>query len=200
MEFESGAFTASALTDSNGEAGLSHPTGSTTVVVAGDALTYSDSEGSNALTRIKGGDIPLVGAWQYGEGRAIDSRILVFLPSGIYFEAQEFGQQLGMEKGSYTWDQETGIFDVTVLVDTDEVLAFSNEREGFRISVRDDELMIYDGDQEWRLYLVDPTTVGYPVPQVTHWRFVKGKDHFQNRTTPPQSQRRGACSSRWKRR
>jgi len=178
---ESGAFTASALTDSNGEAGLSHPTGSTTVVVAGDALTYSDSEGSNALTRIKGGDIPLVGAWQYGEGRAIDSRILVFLPSGIYFEAQEFGQQLGMEKGSYTWDQETGIFDVTVLVDTDEALAFSNEREGFRISVRDDELMIYDGDQEWRLYLVDPTTVGYPVPQVTHWRFVKGKDHFQNR-------------------
>jgi len=178
---ESGVFAASALTDTNGGAGLSHPTGSTMVVVVGDTLTYSDSEGSNALTRIKGDESPLVGAWQYGEGRAIDSRALVFLPNGIYFEAQEFGQQLGMEKGSYTWDQETGIFDATVLVDTDEALAFSNERERFSISVRDDELIILDGDQEWRLYLVDPTTVGYPVPQVTHWRFVKGRDHFQNR-------------------
>ncbi len=178
---ESGVFTASALTDANGEAGLSHPAGSTTVVVAGDTLTYSDSEGSNALTRVEGGDSPIVGAWQYGEGRAIDSRALVFLPNGIYFEAQEFGAQAGMEKGSYTWDQETGNFDASVLVDTDEALAFSNELEGFRISVRGDELLIFDGDQEWRLYLVDPTTVGYPVPQVTHWRFVKGKDHFQNK-------------------
>ena len=105
---ESGVFAASALTDTNGGAGLSHPMGITMLVVVRDALTYSESEGSNALTRIKGGESPVVGVWQYGEDRAIDSRARVFLPNGIYFEAQEFGQQLGMDKGGYIWDQETG--------------------------------------------------------------------------------------------
>ncbi len=177
---ESGVFTASVLTDANGEAGLSHPAGSTTVVVAGDTLTYSDSEGSSELTRVRGNASPIVGAWQYGEGRAIDSRALVFLPNGTYFEAQEFGVETGMEKGSYLWDESNGDFEATVLVDTNEVLAFSNERYGFKVSIEGDELLIFDGDQEWRLYLVDPTTVGYPVPQVTHWSFSKERKHFQN--------------------
>jgi len=176
-----GAFTASVLADGNGQAGLSHPAGNTSVEVNGSALTYTDSEGSTVLTRVEGAGSPIVGAWQFGEGRAIDSRILVFLPSGIYFEAQEFGVETGMEKGRYVWDPTTGVFEATVLLDTNAILAFSNELDGFKIHIQADEMLIFDDDQESRLYLVDPTTEGRPIPQVTRWKFVKGREHFQNK-------------------
>lgn len=184
---QTGAFTASPRLDTNGEVGLSHPVGSVTVTVSGDSLTYADGEGNSMLTRIESDGHPLVGAWQYGEGRPFDSRALVFLPNGVYFEAQDFGVETGMEKGSYDWNEVNGSFEVEVRVDTNETLAFSNELNGFEISVQGDEMLIFDGDQEWRLYLVNPTTVGYPVPQVTHWKFVKGRDHFQNKNNaaPP---------------
>jgi hypothetical protein len=49
-----GAFAATALTDTNGQWGLSHPKGTTTVTIAGDLMTLTDSlEGSSVLARVK---------------------------------------------------------------------------------------------------------------------------------------------------
>jgi len=47
-----GAFTATAIVDTNGEWGLSHPQGSFTVTVNGNALTISDNEGPHTATRV----------------------------------------------------------------------------------------------------------------------------------------------------
>jgi hypothetical protein len=47
-----GAFTAAALTDTNGTWGLSNPSGSVTVTVSGDTLTYTDGSGPVTYTRV----------------------------------------------------------------------------------------------------------------------------------------------------
>jgi hypothetical protein len=47
-----GAFTAVALTDTNGTWGLSNPSGSVTVTVSGDTLTYTDSSGPVTYARV----------------------------------------------------------------------------------------------------------------------------------------------------
>ena len=181
---QTGAFSVSVEQDANGEAGLSHPAGSTTISVSGNILTYSDSEGSRDLPRvIDEQQYPIVGGWQFGEAAAFDSRALVFLPNGVYFEVQvsDFLEEPdGIEKGTYTWNQGSGAFSATVGIDTNGKSGFSHPIEGFNISIVGDEMLIRDDDQEWRLYLVDPTTPGVAVPQVTQWRFVKQRDHFQS--------------------
>ncbi|MDG2170046.1 MAG: hypothetical protein P8L44_19225 [Opitutales bacterium] len=48
----SGIFLVSVEQDANGEAGLSHPNGNTTVSISNNQLTCSDSEGSIVLTRV----------------------------------------------------------------------------------------------------------------------------------------------------
>lgn len=47
-----GAFTAAALTDTNGTWGLSNPSGSVTVTVSGNSLTYTDGSGPVNYTRV----------------------------------------------------------------------------------------------------------------------------------------------------
>lgn len=182
---QTGSFSAAQTLDRNGETGLSHPNGLTTVSVSGDTLTYTDSEGSSILTRVRSDSNPLVGAWQYGESSPLDSRALVILPNGIYFEAQNFGQLKGMEKGRYLWEEGTGLFEAEILVDTEVSLAFSDQVDEFEIRIQADELLIVDEDREWRLYSVAPTTVGFPVPAVTDWHFVKSRAHFQNTNDEP---------------
>jgi len=65
----------------------------------------------------------IVGAWQFGDGAPNESGVLVFQASGAYFHAEDIpdgqpSEQDGMEKGTYTWNPETGVLDITVLVDT----------------------------------------------------------------------------------
>lgn len=181
---QSGAFVVSIEQDANGEAGLSHPDGSTTVTVSSNQLTYSDSGGSTVLTRvIDEQQYPIVGGWQFGEGNAFGSRALVFLPNGVYYEAQVTGPQGepdGIEKGTYTWNQQTGDFTATVGINTNGTVGFSDPLDSFNIRIVGDEMLIHDNHQEWRLYLVDPNTPGMAVPQVTHWSFTKSRIHFQS--------------------
>lgn len=190
---ETGAFVASVGADSNGDAGLSHPVGSVTVMVSGNTLTYADSEGSTPLTRVFDPDDSLVGAWQYGEGRPDFSSVYVFLANGVYFHAVDTTTFVsgsdGMEKGSYIWNQSTGDISATVSVDTNGEEGLSDPESVFSLSVIADELAIRDGNEETLLYLVLPNTPGQAVPQVTHWSVLKGRDHFQaaNNKAPPVS-------------
>lgn len=186
----SGILVASPIEDLNGETGLSHPAGSTTVSVSGDTLTYTDNEGSSVLSRVKDPSNKLVGAWQFNEAAVFDSGVIVFLQSGVFFAAQTNVPQAnpnGIEKGTYQWDAATGALSTNISIDTNGSSGLSDPLFGFTTEINDDELVIWDGYNEWRLYLVDPVTPGIAIPSVTHWRFVKGKDHVQNmdNTAPP---------------
>ncbi len=185
-----GAFQASPIEDLNGETGLSHPAGSTTVSVSGNTLTYTDNEGSSDLTRVTDPGNRLVGAWQFNEAGDFDSGVIVFLPNGVFFAAQTNVPQAnpnGIEKGTYQWDSESGSLTTDIEIDTNGTSGLSHPLFGFNTEINDDELIIWDGDNEWRLYLVDPSTPGIAIPSVTHWRIVKGRDHVQNmdNTAPP---------------
>ena len=52
MDPATGAFTATVLVDTNGMAGLSNPTGSVTVTVSGDTLTYTNLSGPGTAQRV----------------------------------------------------------------------------------------------------------------------------------------------------
>ena len=64
----------------------------------------------------------LVGAWQFGDGAADDSGVLVFLSNGTYFHGQDSvadGTGVdGMERGTYTWNESTGAFTATPMANS----------------------------------------------------------------------------------
>lgn len=181
---QTGAFSATPVFDGNGTVGLSHPSGSVTVTIAGNVLTYTDGEGSTALPRVDHMNGSLVGAWQFGEGSSYESRALVFMPNGVYWDAQKMDPQIspdGIEKGTYSWNEATGRLSVSIGIDTNGSVGFSDPIDGFTARVSDDELVINDNGLEWRVYLVDPNTPGRSQSAVTEWSVVKRRDHVQNK-------------------
>ena len=114
-----GAFSATPIVDTNGDWGLNDPLDS--VIVNGDKITFTDSEGSEVFDRVFSPTSSIVGAWQWGNGAAGESGVLVFLPNGIYFEAEDLPDEEdsdGMERGTYIWNETTGAFSATPIVDT----------------------------------------------------------------------------------
>jgi len=59
----------------------------------------------------------IVGAWQFGDGAANNSGVLVFQANGVYFHAEDTvatpDWQDGVERGTYIWNAETGAFIAT---------------------------------------------------------------------------------------
>jgi hypothetical protein len=115
-----GALTATPIVGTNGEIGLSHPIGSFVLTIDENILTAGDNEGSQLLSRVASQSV--VGAWQFGDGRANGSGVAVLLDNGIYFviddTAGENGELDGVERGSYVLDGVTGEFTATSMVDT----------------------------------------------------------------------------------
>ena len=112
-----GAFTVTTVQDLNGDTGLSAPNGISgiTFTISGDTATFTIPDGGPfILTRVTGAS-PIVGAWSFGNAAlANDSGVLVFLPNGVYFLAQDGppGDPScpdGIEHGTYTWNPTTGL-------------------------------------------------------------------------------------------
>ena len=93
----------------------------------------------------------LVGAWQFGDGAADDSGVLVFLSNGTYFHGQDSvadGTGVdGMERGTYTWNESTGAFTATPIVDTNGEFGLSHPIGSFVFTVNGDVLTVVDNSE-----------------------------------------------------
>jgi hypothetical protein len=87
-----GAFTSATIQDLNGDTGLSNLNGVSgiTFTISGDSGTLTlAGAGSVSATRVTGAS-PIVGAWSLGNAALADSSgVVVFLPNGVYFEAED---------------------------------------------------------------------------------------------------------------
>jgi len=76
------------------------------------------ADGPVSFTRVAGAS-PIVGAWSYGNAaRENDSGVIVFLPNGVYFMAEDGDStpatgdptgRDGIEHGTYSWNPATGV-------------------------------------------------------------------------------------------
>ena len=141
-----------------------------TIVDPLDGQTYLGQADPSSTTN------PIVGAWQYGDGAANDSGVVVFLNNGIYFHAEdtvESGVDFdGMERGDYTWDETTGELDALAIVDTngEEGLSESRFSNSFTATIAGDSLVINDDGERFTLGRVFSTTN----PIVGGWQFGDG--------------------------
>ncbi len=146
------------------------------VTIIGNELTATDTDGGKTFTLVEGDNLPpfIVGAWQFGNGSANDSGVVVFLPNGIYFfaedteaDAEEFD---GMERGTYEWNQETGAFIATPIVDTSGTTGFNDPFDS--VTIEGDELTLSDSDGSETLTRVVQTAFN---PIVGAWQIGNGK-------------------------
>ena len=116
-----GAFTVTTLQDLNGDTGLSglNSVSGVTITISGDTATATvPGEGSTTVSRVTGAS-PIVGAWSLGNAAVSNSSgVLVLLPNGAYFEAEDGDSSPttgdpnghdGIEHGTYTWNSITGV-------------------------------------------------------------------------------------------
>jgi len=115
-----GALAITTIQDLNGDTGLSNLNGvsGVTFTVAGDTATITLAGGGSVSGSRVTGTSPIVGAWFLGNAAVANSSgVLVFLPNGVYFEAEDGDSspvtgdpsgQDGMEHGTYTWNPTTG--------------------------------------------------------------------------------------------
>ena len=114
-----GAFTSATVQDLNGDVGASNLNGVTgvTATILGDTLTFVTGTEPVVFRRVRGAS-PIVGAWRQGNvGLPNDSSVVVFLPNGVYFEADDGDSsptgdpsgQDGIEHGTYSWNPTTGL-------------------------------------------------------------------------------------------
>jgi hypothetical protein len=113
-----GALTVTTIQDLNGDTGLSNLNGMSgvTFVVSGDAATITIPGGGQVSGTRVTGTSPIVGAWTLGNpALANDSGVVVFLPNGVYFEAEDGDSASdpsghdGIEHGTYAWNPITGL-------------------------------------------------------------------------------------------
>ena len=154
---QSGALTINTIQDLNGDTGLSNISGvpGITFVVSGDTATIT-VPGSSAIsgTRVTGAS-PIVGAWGGANAAPDDSGVLVFLPNGVYFMADD-GDSIsdpsghdGIEHGTYSWNAATGVITSATTpapyVDTNGKWGLSDSHGTIRISPDLLTLTIADG-------------------------------------------------------
>ena len=114
----------------------------------------------------------IVGAWYFGDTRADDSGVVVFLDSGHYFHivnADVFdapGGFDGFERGTYTWNPATGAFAATTLYNGDGDLGLSglSGLSGLVATVSGDTLRVVVPDE-----IVTLNRVIGPNPIVGAW-------------------------------
>lgn len=110
---QTGALSFVTVLDTNGENGVSAPGGASGfhLSVAGEtAIVVTPGSQSLLFTRVTS-SIPIVGGWLLGNpSQPNASGVVVFLPNGVYFLAQdaEVGATDGIEHGTYSWNEETG--------------------------------------------------------------------------------------------
>ena len=178
-----GAFSARTLVDTNGEGGLSHPAGKTSVSINGNTMTYNvQGEGSFKFSRVVNTDSPIVGSW-FIPGKNIT---VTFLANGTYFHCEEtndapFGFD-GMEFGTYQWTRKSGAFSVNTLIDTNGDVGLNNNRSGATVSVNGNSLNVMEDGETFTLQRIttNPTPLAEPVFEV-----IKFENHVQRSKSTP---------------
>ncbi|TVP78658.1 MAG: hypothetical protein EA353_07865 [Puniceicoccaceae bacterium] len=139
-----GAFSVNVITDTNGEWGFSHmgPDPAITVWADSSRMRLDPDEGEddfNIFRRVmKGPSAGIIGTYYIAEPEepTHDNVAFVFLPNGEYLFAQDGDVEVdpngqdGMERGTYTWDRETGDFFVNTLVNTSGGWGLSSDTSG----------------------------------------------------------------------
>lgn len=152
----SGGFTSEALLDTNGDAGLSHPIGATTISISGNTLTYTVAgEGSFTLSRITSGTQPMVGSWFIPEEKCM----VTFLADGSYYLCQEkndapYGYD-GIERGTYAWNSTTKAFHASAIVDTSGDTGLSHQLPGITVNLAGNQLTLTEGGDQFVLQRVN---------------------------------------------
>lgn len=148
---EAGNLTVDVLVDTNGDIGLSHPSGSDILTINGDFLSVTDSEETSVLTRVAfDAANPIVGAWRLNDNDGNNTGVLVFLDNGFYFHGEVTDEdpagQPGMERGSYTLVD--GNLNATPATDTNLELGLSHPIIGFdQLTITDNVSMrLFDGE------------------------------------------------------
>lgn len=112
---------------------------------------------------------PIVGAWQFGDGTNNDSGILVFQADGTYFHAEdgiaESSANDGVERGTYIWDEQTGLIIATPNVDTNGQYGLSHPNGPDSVTVDGDSLVVADTESTALLRVNNPAN-----PIVGGWR------------------------------
>ncbi len=116
------ALTINVLQDLNGDTGAGGLNGRTDLKfsISGNTGTFTipGGDGPAVTTRVTGAS-PIVGGWSFGNAAlANDSGVLVFLPNGVYFMAEDGDSSPvtgdpsghdGIEIGTYAWNPTTGL-------------------------------------------------------------------------------------------
>ncbi len=152
----SGAFTSEALVDTNGDAGLSHPIGATSIAINGNTLTYTVAgEGSFTFSRITDGAQPAVGSWFLPEEKCM----LTLLADGSYYFCQEKNDAPdghdGIERGTYLWNPVTKAFTGTPSVDTSGDTGLSHQLPGVTMDLAGNRMTITEGTEQFLLRRVN---------------------------------------------
>jgi hypothetical protein len=117
-----GAITFNTVQDLNGNTGIGGANGRTDLqfIVSGNTGTFivPGGDGTSSGMRVTGAS-PIVGAWSYGNAAvADDSGVILFLPNGVYFMAEDGDSTAatgdpsghdGIEHGTYAWNPATGV-------------------------------------------------------------------------------------------
>ncbi len=144
------AFSATALRDTNGESGLSHPSGATTLSISGNTLTYIVA-GKGAFTFSRVVNSPtsaIVGSWSIPG----DATTLTFLADGTYYSTEEeeddapFGHD-GMERGTYTWNSSSKVLTATPITDTNGDTGLSSLPPGLTFTIVGNAMTVPDDDE-----------------------------------------------------
>lgn len=174
---ESGALTVETLVDTNGDIGLSHPSGSDTFSVEGNTLTITDDEESFALSRVEFDPTnPIVGAWRLINNSNNDTAVIVFLDNGYYFHGEATNTdptgEDGMERGTYTLNN--GVLTANPIIDTNGEWGLSDPIIGFDdLTITDNVAMrLYDGEV-FHLRRISNASV------LPDWRINKARNYNQ---------------------
>lgn len=145
-----------------------------------DGLVVYDSFSGFGVTTIASSSSslsPIVGAWQFGDGGAEPSGVVVFLENETYFHAEDTVATAegfdGMERGTYTWNAATGALIATPILDTNGDIGLSHPLSPFVLVVDGDQLV--GGDEP-----DDPGVLNRVVPvdgaMTGAWQFGNGGD------------------------
>src|SRR6185369_9469048 len=148
------AFTVTTILDTNGDTGLSGANGLSglTATTLGNYVTLGiPGDGAFSVPLVTGSSA-IVGAWVLGDTTAPDSSAVVtFFANGTYLFAQDgppgdpFGHD-GIERGTYTWNQATGAFTATALVDTNGEWGLSDPVGSVTVTVSGNTLTYTDDE------------------------------------------------------
>jgi hypothetical protein len=170
-----GALALHILQDNNGNTGIGGADGipGITATISGNTLTLRAPFAEGLVgTRVTGAS-PIVGAWSFGDAHIADgSAVIIFLPNGVYFMAQDGDSTPGtgdpsghdgIEIGTYSWNPATGVLTSSrtpaPYIDTNGEWGLSHisPTSTFKVSADGASLVVYDGTEATSLVRADTT-------------------------------------------